>query len=154
MCLNSLDQRLIAHRLFQRIEIGALHVLDDRKLERLAVGHLDHDDRHVVHAGALRRAPAPFAGDDLELIGRALDRAHHDRLDDAALPDRGRKLVELGVGEIAPRVARIGLDEFDRRLARMARALDDLGFLADVADQRGKPAAQSRSAVFGHDAFS
>ena len=30
-------QRLIAHRLLDRIEIGALHVLDDGKLERLAV---------------------------------------------------------------------------------------------------------------------
>ncbi len=72
------------------------------------VGHLDHDDRHVVQAGALRRAPAPLAGDDLEVVGGAAHRAHHDRLDDAALPDRGRQLVELGVGEIAPRIARIG----------------------------------------------
>jgi hypothetical protein len=103
-----------------------------------------------VQARALRRAPTPFAGDDLELIVGALDRTHHDRLDDAALPDRVGELAELLVGEVAARVARVGLDEFDRRLARAAAALDDLGFIADVADERGEAAAQSRTSVFGH----
>ena len=64
-----LHQRAIAFRLFQRIEIGALHVLDDRKLQRFRIGRLDDDDRHLVQAGALRRAPAPLAGDDLEAVG-------------------------------------------------------------------------------------
>ena len=69
---------------------------------------LEHDDRNLVQAGALRRAPAPLAGDDLEVIGLAAHGAHHDRLHDAALADRVGQLVELGVGEVAPRVARIG----------------------------------------------
>ena len=63
------------------------------------VGRFDEDDRDVVQPGALRRAPAPLAGDDLEGVGGAAHGAHDDRLDDAALADRGRELVELGVGK-------------------------------------------------------
>ena len=102
------DQRLIARGFLQRIEIGALNVLDDRKLERLTIADFKQHDRHFMQAGELRRAPAPFAGDDLVLIRGAARRAHQDRLDDAVLADRGRKLVKLGIGENAARIARIG----------------------------------------------
>jgi hypothetical protein len=64
-------KRLIAHRLFERIEIGALHILDDRELQRLAIVHIELHDRHHMQAGALRRPPAPLAGDDLVGIGGA-----------------------------------------------------------------------------------
>ena len=92
-------QRVIALRLFHRIEIFALHVFDDRDLERVAVADVDRHDRHFVQTGDLRRAPAPFAGDDLETVLHALDRTHHDRLDHAVLLDRIRKLAEFGIGK-------------------------------------------------------
>ena len=100
-------QRLIAGRLFQRIQIGALDVFDDRKFKRFGVGDFEHDDRHFVQARALRGAPSPLAGDDLELLAAVRRRPHHDRLNDAALADRLRQFVELGIGEDAARVARI-----------------------------------------------
>ena len=100
-------ERLIAAGFFERVEIGALHVLDDGELERFAIVDLEHDDRHVMQTGALRGAPAPFAGDDLVVVRRAARGAHQDRLDDAALADRCRKLVEFGLGESAARIARI-----------------------------------------------
>jgi hypothetical protein len=78
-------QHLIAGRLLERIEISALHVLDDRKLQRFGVAGVEHDHRHLVQAGALRGAPASLAGDDLVAVGAA--HAHNDRLDDAALTD-------------------------------------------------------------------
>ena len=53
------DQRAIAFGLFERIEIGALHVLDDRKLQRFDVGRLDDDDRNVVQS---RRAAPRASG--------------------------------------------------------------------------------------------
>ncbi len=59
-----------------------------------------------VQAGDLRRAPAPFAGDDLKAILRALDRTHDDRLDHAVLPDRIGKLAEFGIGKGLARIAR------------------------------------------------
>ena len=88
-----IGERMIALRLFHRIEIFALHVFDDRDLERLAVVDIDRHDRNLVQAGDLRCAPAAFAGDDFETVLRALDRTHHDRLDHAVLPDR---IGELG----------------------------------------------------------
>jgi hypothetical protein len=139
-----LHQRQVAGRLLDRIQVGALHVLDDGEFERLRVGRLHHRDRHLVQAGALRRAPAPLAGDDLEIVGLAAHAAHHDRLDDAALADRIGELVELGLAEGAARIARIGFEIFDRRAARLAPLLRCRGFLADVAHQRCEAASQSR----------
>jgi hypothetical protein len=115
-----------------------------------AIGDVEHDDRHFVQVGALRRAPAPLAGDDLEVVGAA--GAHHDRLDDAALADRGGQFGELGVGEQLARIARIGAHVFDRHLALAARhALVRLRLGANVADQRSETATQSRTCcVVGH----
>ena len=79
------DQRAIAFGLFKRIEIGTLHILDDRKLQGLDVGRLDDDDRNVVQACALRRTPAALAGDDLVSVRNAAHRPHNNGLDDAAL---------------------------------------------------------------------
>ncbi len=148
--IELVGKRLITGRLLQRIEIGALNVLDDGKLERLAIGDIEHDDRHFVQIGALRRAPAPLAGDDLEVIRGA--GAHHDRLNNAALADRGGQFGELGVGEQLAWIARIGAHVFDRHLALAARhALVRLRLGANVADQRSETATQSRTCcVVGH----
>src|SRR5438067_9073899 len=78
-------QRAITLRLFERIEIRALHILDDRKLQRFGITGFDDNDRHFVQAGALRRAPTPFAGDYFIEIGAALHGPRDNRLDDAAL---------------------------------------------------------------------
>ena len=48
-------QVAVADRLFHRVEIGALDVLDDRELEHLLIGEVAHDDRHLMQAGELRR---------------------------------------------------------------------------------------------------
>ena len=111
----------VARGLFERVEVGALHVLDDGDLERFAVAGLDDEDRDLVQPGPLRRPPAALAGDDLVGVRDAGDGADDNRLDDAALLDRGREFFELGVVEQLSRVARIGPQELDRRLAR-ARA--------------------------------
>ena len=65
-------QRVIALRLFHRIEVFALHVFDDRDFQRVAVADVDRHDRHFMQPGDLRGAPAPLAGDDLEAVLRAL----------------------------------------------------------------------------------
>ena len=63
--LKPLDQIAIATRLFERIEIGALDILDQRDLEMLLIGQIAHDDGQRMHAGPLRRPPAPLARHDL-----------------------------------------------------------------------------------------
>ena len=92
-----------------------------------------------MQAGALRRAPSPFAGDDLVDVGAAA--SHHDRLNDAALADRRRKIFELGFRKQFARIARIGAHEFDRHAALAAHALGGVGFDTDVAHQRRKSSA-------------
>ena len=143
-------ERVIALRLFHRIEVFALHILDDHDLERVAVADIDGNDRNLVQAGELRGAPAPFAGDDLVAIGDALHRTHHDRLDHAMLLDGGREFTELRIGKCPARIARIGLEEFDRHLALVPRPIDMRGLAADVSDQTCKTAAQSRTRFVGH----
>ena len=73
-----------------------------------------------------------------------------DRLDDAALPDRGCKPAEVAFGEFPTRVSRVRAQELDRHLAGAARALDDRS-LVDVADQGGKAAPEAELGCFlGH----
>ena len=60
-----------------------------------------------------------------------------------------RSLIEAAsssssaLGEMATRVAGIGPQEFDRHAPLAARALERGDLVADIADQRGKPAAQT-----------
>src|SRR5476649_1797665 len=61
-------QRQIAGRLFDRIQISALHVFDDGEFERLRVGRLDHRNRHLVQTGTLGCAPSPLAGDRKSVV--------------------------------------------------------------------------------------
>ncbi len=85
-----IGESVITERFFHRVQIGSLHVLDDRNFERDAVARINRDDRHIVQTGALRCAPSPLAGNDLETILRALHRTHNNRLDHAMLLDRFR----------------------------------------------------------------
>ena len=52
----------------ERVQIFALHVLDERELERLLGGDILHHHQELVKPGSLRRAPAAFAGDDLVAV--------------------------------------------------------------------------------------
>ena len=107
-----------------------------------------------MQAGALRRPPAPLAGDDLVMLGCAAQRARDDRLDDAALAQRNDEFVEFGIGKV-----RRGLRAFGRNepvgTRRCPRGRSTENFPADLADQRGKAAPQSRSRrIFRHRRFS
>ena len=139
-------ERLITCGFFERIEVFALDVLDDRQFQRFGVADIEDDDGNVVDAGALRGPPTALAGNDLESAGGAGRRPHRDRLDDAALLDRGGEFVEFGHRELTARVARIGMQEFDGYAALAARALGILvGLGAHVAHQGCQAATQSRA---------
>src|SRR6202044_938024 len=97
----------VAGRFLERVEIGALDILDNGDFERLAVAGLDDDDRDIVAPGPLRSPPAALAGDDFVSVGDTGDRADDDRLDDPALLDRSGELIELRIVEPLSRVARI-----------------------------------------------
>ena len=71
--LQFVGQPPVRLRFFDRIQIVALDVLDERDLQQLIVGDLADDDGDLEQAGALRRAPAAFAGDDLVAVADAAD---------------------------------------------------------------------------------
>ncbi len=99
--VEALDQLAVARRLLDGVEVGALHVLDDGKLENLFVGEVARDDRHRVQTGLLRGAPTTLAGDDLI---PAFGRTHDDRLHQALGADRLGELGQLLVAEILARI--------------------------------------------------
>ena len=115
------DQLLIAERLLQRIEIGALDVLDDREFQRRLVVHVTDDDRNFDKARQLRGAPAPFAGDDLVNV-RLGDRAERR-------PAGRCRAARIEVGEILQFV----LGE-DPRGLRGLRPTNSIGTIAVGTD--------------------
>src|SRR6185295_14955132 len=106
-----LDEPPVGLRLLDRIEVLALDILDQGDLERLLVAELADDGGDLVQPRALRRAPAPLAGDDLEAVAV---RANDDRLDDAARLDGGGELDQGLLLEDAARLAGMRLDACER----------------------------------------
>ena len=105
--------------LFQRAEVLALQVLDQRQLEqRLGRRFLD-DDRHALEPGLARSQQTPLAGD--ELVRRAAwlrGPADDERLDDAVLADALGQLgdvrrVEDGAWLVRVRRDQVDVDLFD-----------------------------------------
>src|SRR5580658_1392560 len=86
------NQTLQSARLFERIEVLALNVLNQRHRDRGFIRNAPDDRRDLAQPGLLRGAPAPLTGDDLVALYAALislaDGSHHDRLHDALRPDR------------------------------------------------------------------
>ncbi len=66
----ALDQEPVPLPFLDRVQVLALHVLDDGDLDRFLIVQCTDDHRHVVKIGELGRAPAPFAGDDLVSLAR------------------------------------------------------------------------------------
>ena len=108
-------QPAIAAGLLDRVQVRPLDVLDDADLQHLDVVELAHDDRHRMQADALGRAPAPLAGDDLVLAGRAGSGADQDGLDNALDPDRFFQVAELGFVEHLARLVGVATQQFDGR---------------------------------------
>ena len=77
--MEVVGETTIGLRLFDRIEILALDVLDQRDRQQLIFGNVANDNRYFQEAGALRCPPATFAGHDLVV---AIDAPDDDRLDD------------------------------------------------------------------------
>src|SRR5690349_14001959 len=98
---------LIGLRRFDRVEILAQQVLDERELDALGVGGLSHDRGDPIEPGLARRAPPPLPRDELV---RTSDSPNDDRLDDPRGLDRRRKLVERREVEDLSRLMRIDLD--------------------------------------------
>ena len=82
--------------LFDRVEVLALNVLDDRQLGHLPVGHFANLHRHAFPARHLGGAQAALAGDELVA---ALERPHDDRLQEAVRANAVAQVGDLGFVE-------------------------------------------------------
>jgi hypothetical protein len=145
----------VACSLFERVEIGPLDVLDNSDFERLAVAGLEHDDWDLVLSSPLGRTPSPLAGNNLISICDTWDGTNEDRLYDSALPDRRGQLLEFGLVEPFARIARVGAQKLNRRLAGATRQGDRLRLFARGAQKGRKPSTEAgpmfgSGGVFGH----
>ncbi len=144
---------LVAARLVDRRQVGALQVLDQRDLQRFEIVEGPHHHRHVVQLRLLRRAPAPLAGDDLVGVGIARHRPHQDGLQQTELADRIHQRVEVLEGRA--RLIRAGAQMGERQGERRARwrrrpwrcgrrrRLRQRGGDIVVAEQGGETAAEA-----------
>ena len=94
-------------RLFDRVEVFALEVLDERELQHVLIGRFADNDRRLRQPRPLRRPPAAFASDEFKLVAAL---AGDQRLDDPVLFDRGDEFIEMVVAENGARLERRGHD--------------------------------------------
>ena len=90
-----------------------MDVLDEGFAERVGVVGVAQHDRDGGQAGRLGCPQPPLPRD--QLVARP-GPAHHDRLQDAHLADRGRERVDRLVIEVRPGLLRVGGDRVDRDL--------------------------------------
>ncbi len=101
----ALDQLAVALGLFERVEVLALDVLDQRQLGGRQFIDVADDRRDRMEPRPLRRPPATLAGDDqiAVVVGPKQDRLEH-----AALADRFCEFVERLLVELHPRLIGVG----------------------------------------------
>ncbi len=102
------EQLLIGGRLFQRVQLRAVDVLQQGVAQHAVVGGLADDRRDGRQPGLLRGAPPPLPHDELvPRRRRARHRADHDRLHQAELADRVHELGECLFVEHLARLPRV-----------------------------------------------
>jgi hypothetical protein len=125
----------------ERIEVFALDVLDQRHRERLLVGHLAHDDRHLVETSQLRRPVAPFTGHDLvALVGQ---RPNEDGLHHAMQTDGVGELLQRALVHAGARLIAARLQALDGQRGHGRRRAGAGGHREIGAEQRLETSAQA-----------
>ena len=99
-----LEQLLVRRRLFQRVEVRPVDVLEQRVAQHRIVAGVADDRRDRFLADRLRRTPAALTHD--QLVPAVAEVAYDDRLEEADLLDRGLQLLERFLVEDVPRLLR------------------------------------------------
>ena len=119
----SLDELAVGLGFLQRVEILALDILDQRDLGSRRIVDFADNRGDAVELSSLRRAPPPFAGDDLEAVAVGTEQ---DWLEHAALGDRLGQLGNCLLVELDARLVRIGADAPDLDLTDATGSAADL----------------------------
>ena len=101
-----LEQLAVGRRLLERVELGAVQVLQQRVAQHVVVVGVPHDRRDGGEAGLLGGAPAALAHD--QLVGVLAGAAHDDRLQQPDLADGVHQLGERLLLEDLARLAGVG----------------------------------------------
>ena len=145
--LEIADQALQTLRFFQRVEVFALDVLDQRHHGCGFVGHFLHQHGHRGQAGQACGAVAAFAGDDL-VVPRT-DRSHEDGLHHPLAADALGQLVQGAFVHARARLVLAGAQLVQWQLGGLARAGG--GCVADLgAEQRFQAHAQALGFLGDH----
>ena len=118
---KSFEQLLIGVGLFQRVQLSAVQVLQQRVPEQVIVAGLADDRGDREQAGTARCPPPALAHDQFEgfaVVGDR-DRAHDHWLENSDLAQRVGELVELVVVEHRARVAGVLPHLVDRDLGEL-----------------------------------
>src|SRR5262249_35837475 len=132
-----LDELLVRGCFLERVEVGAMDVLDQSVLEgRRVVGGTDQR-RDRLQARPSRRPPPPFTGDELVAF---VGGAHEHRLEHADLADRIGQRAEL----LPPEVPRwLGPGGPDRRAGRLVVPAGAEAFRRAGGDQGAESLTQT-----------
>ena len=85
------DQHLVGHRLFDRVQVLTLYVLYNRDLRSLLRGIIPDYDRDFRETRGLRRTEPSLTGDDPVIVPVLL---YEKRLEDTVLADRLREFLK------------------------------------------------------------
>src|ERR1051326_3158086 len=131
-------QLVIGVRFFDRVEVLALDVLDERELQGVAVGRaLLDDDRYFAESRFLRRAEAALAGDQPVLV--IADARNDERLHDAVLANAARQLFDRRFIKSLARLIRVRRNLLHRHLGQSTRLRR---FSRTRRDQRSQSSAE------------
>src|ERR1700722_16775538 len=144
------DQAEKCEPFFDRVQIFAHDILDQRHLERRTIIKLANYDWNRLETRRTRRPQPPLSRD--QLVARAVgvgrgDSPHDQRFDNSLALDRARKLGQPLLVEIYPRLKPAGRDTAGGRQLelRIAATLDSRANFSSrrrIADQRIEPAPQ------------
>ena len=115
-------------RFFHRVNVAALEVFNQLRLQRFGIGEVDDADGHGRGFGHLRGAETPRSGDDLE--ARSRERPHQQGRENALGADAFGQFLQGVVLEDAARVG-LGLGEQRERKVAVLGGIDDGGFHGD-----------------------
>ena len=110
----SFHQPTISVRLFYRVQIRALDVLDQRKLESLVVINLFYANGNLLKASSLRGLPTALTGDDLiSAIGYL---SYKDRLKQTIFLNRSSEFFYFLLFKLGSRLIGIRSDSINLHL--------------------------------------
>jgi len=112
------EELAVGGSFLERVQFGAVQVLQQRIPEHVVVGGPTHDRRDHAQPGLLRRPPPPLAHDQLEAL--AAERPHDHGLEEPDLLDRAHQLGQrVGVDHL-PRLPLVRHDRTDGELGEVA----------------------------------